>query len=622
AAQICLERAAAREPLDPHTHAHLAQVLWKQAQRTAAIERLERSLELDAAEQFYWDLLHHWGKLQGKPDVAVQKARALTRVRGGDADAWRRLARILPERGAESLAAADKAIELEPRNPESYDLRATILASEGRLTEAHAACAPAIYNGHVPAMLRARGAWLLARSGRKREAIAAMRGVLEVDQSNLWAWQRLGDWLHEARDMEGYLKCAKRMAELWPGDAGVLEYLAHARLEAKPKDVQERRMAKAELRRALEIDPDRSFAADRMFDLHLEDKETGSAELALRYVRQQARDAPTYLGEARLALAKGDGSENLDAALQGARKLFLCSATREYHLEELLAVAKAHGRADARVKEALVHAAGEADCAECVPAAAIRIKADAGNWEGALQTLRRCAQGSKSWEQACRAFFIAAGHHTNAAVAAPLVREQHHAMRENIQVWGIISYTFNECGRHTDTVRWMSDYKQRGEAEGWMLMNLGRAYSQLKRYAEAAAVHAHALTLPPDNTRPVHVIWHAIYMPEQFAGPRIEGAAHSLGATLEGLDPAQLEVDRRMLLFAARVRVGVARGGKLSAKGLGEDWKQMGKSAGAARKTKLVKQVYQRVFWEVVKKSRNPVLTMQALGRFVSMFNN
>src|SRR5205085_4581603 len=115
-----------------------------------------------------------------------------------------------------------KALELDPRNPESHDLRATILATTGRFADARDACTPAIFGRFLPPLLRARAAWITAREGRLRDAIAAMRDVVATDQSNYWAWQRLAEWLNEVNEPVQYLSVCRRMAELWPHDAATL----------------------------------------------------------------------------------------------------------------------------------------------------------------------------------------------------------------------------------------------------------------------------------------------------------------------------------------------------------------------------------------------------------------
>ena len=71
-------------------------------------------------------------------------ARDLTVRRAGEARSWLLLARLLSDSRSldERLAALARAVDLEPRLVEAHDLRAELLAADGRWDEALGACAP------------------------------------------------------------------------------------------------------------------------------------------------------------------------------------------------------------------------------------------------------------------------------------------------------------------------------------------------------------------------------------------------------------------------------------------------------------------------------------------------
>jgi hypothetical protein len=97
---------------------------------------------LEPGYDWAWAELRDWARQLGKPEVAGEFARDLTRRRGGEPRSWLMLARILdrPEDQEERLAALERALTLNPHLEEAYDLKADLLAWAGRFDAAEAAC--------------------------------------------------------------------------------------------------------------------------------------------------------------------------------------------------------------------------------------------------------------------------------------------------------------------------------------------------------------------------------------------------------------------------------------------------------------------------------------------------
>ena len=158
-----LEQAVKSTPLDAYNHGCLAESLWKLGRRDEALERVQHAVKIEPGYQWAWDALVRWSDELHRPELADQIARDLTVRRAGEARSWIVLARTLrrPEHLEERLVALSKAIELNPRALDAYDIRARLLAEAKRFDEAVAACCPVSWE-HLPSRLQARAAWVEA----------------------------------------------------------------------------------------------------------------------------------------------------------------------------------------------------------------------------------------------------------------------------------------------------------------------------------------------------------------------------------------------------------------------------------------------------------------------------
>jgi len=224
-----------------------------------------------------WERLRYYGQRLQRPGLAVELARDLTRRRPGEARSWMQLAEALDTSPQldERLAALDRAVALNPRLAEAYDLKAASLAQAGRYDEALAACRPEAFDGSLPRELQGRAAWVEARRGNIEAAIAQMTAVLKENDGYAWGWQQLGEWKERLNDTRGYVDAAEQLARVVPLDCTAFGHLGAARLKAG-----DREGAKQAFRHALEIAPDYSYAGSRLLELELDD---GQVDEAVRW---------------------------------------------------------------------------------------------------------------------------------------------------------------------------------------------------------------------------------------------------------------------------------------------------------------------------------------------------
>jgi tetratricopeptide (TPR) repeat protein len=290
-ARVILEQAVARAPLDPVNHGYLADNLWSAADQADpgqpddaahyqrdAIGRLRIALKIDPGYDWAWRHLGLWTERLGEPEKAAEVAREVCRLRPGDPRGWLALARMLqgPESNDEVLAALDKAIALNPRGLEAYDLKAERLAEMGRFDEAKSAALPVVFESDPPMILQGRAAWVEARRGNLPLACREMQALVTLEPTYYWGWQQLAEWYNESGKAAEFLEAAEKLVELRPDNPIALAMRGEARLRNEDRDG-----GKEDLRDAQHLEPGYSYPGMLLFDAHLQDEEYAQARAAL-----------------------------------------------------------------------------------------------------------------------------------------------------------------------------------------------------------------------------------------------------------------------------------------------------------------------------------------------------
>jgi tetratricopeptide (TPR) repeat protein len=306
-----LRRAAARAPLDAINHGCLADALWRKGEGDEALAHLQQALVLDPGYDWAWNTLREWSRQIDQPDLAVHFARRLTERRPQEARSWLMLARMLgkPSDLEEQLVALDRAIALNPRCIEAYDLKAMYLTWSHRYREALQACQAPVWDGQTPLLLRGRAAWVEAERGRLPEAIALMRGALEEDPNYYWGWENLAKWARQSWAKADYCEAAGNLVRLAPQNSTAHGYLAEALWRQGDRET-----ALQGIQHALRIDPGYEWGWDVLRDWS---RQMGQRESTLAFARQLAQDRPhdarAWLMLAKFLDAPAEVAEQLDA---------------------------------------------------------------------------------------------------------------------------------------------------------------------------------------------------------------------------------------------------------------------------------------------------------------------
>src|SRR5688500_8437006 len=83
-------------------------------------------------------------------------------------------------------------------------------------------------------------------------------------------------------------------------------------------------------------------------------------------------------------------------------------------------------------------------------------------------------------------------------------------MRNTTFTWGTAGYVLCAARDYRGTTEWMADWRERSDAEPWMLVNAVEGFQATGREREAAEVTQFGLTLPPGYGQHLMEMWKGI----------------------------------------------------------------------------------------------------------------
>ncbi len=496
-----LERAVARNPLDVGNHLRLADLQWRHGDREAALQRVQKAVETDPGFEPAWERLNAWSDELDCPERALEVAGELTERRGGEARSWLMLAKLLDarEQSDERLKALDRAIELDPRNLDAYDLRALTLAADGRWEEALESCRPPVWQDHPPAPLRARAAWLEAQRGDLPSAIERMREIVQDEPYFYEAWSQLSEWHLEAEQPEAGVEAAEAMVRIRPHSEISFGYLGDARLAAA-----DRAGAIQAYRRAIELNAGYEYAGYSLFDLALEDEDFSAADATLAMLRKHT-EGPLVTARAVQLAAKTANEQAACAALEETCVVCqddptplnvalgaMLDAGWQADAERVLGRAVDAGSAHLNVMQRWAYLRGLRNDAQCV------------------SRLRELAEQSDDGQRATHGYIDGLFDAGGQQQAGNFVRENSDWLRAHTFTWGAGGYALTRLRRYRDAADWHADWRDRPDAEPWMLVNVVESLRAMGRDAEALQATQRALSLPPGHGQHLHHLWLAV----------------------------------------------------------------------------------------------------------------
>ncbi len=416
-----------------------------------------------------------------------------------------------PERLDEQLAALDRAIELDPRGTDTYDLKATVLAEAGHFEAALSACHPPVFGDRAPLQLRGRAAWILSLQGDLPTGVERMKAIVQEDPLYAWGWYNLMLWHDKANERAECVAAAEALARTSPRDASAHNYLGIAKTMAG-----DRTGAKQAFRRVLDLDPKHAPAFHSLMDLHLSDNDVDEAARIIDLI-EPFLDRPTVLSQ-RVMLAAQTG----DQATACATLKSLCAEQVDDPTPLHAAVAAMTARRWQRVARTTLEAAFADETVTPHTAAAWAVLCmEAREWKRVRKGLYQLRDWPRHWNRACLVFLERLDTillRSNGRLSRwryfrqirKLLQECPAQITEDTELWALVGRALMIGTKYKKACAFQADWRERADLKPWQLINLAYSLATLGRDDERIAVCRHALTLPPDHTTPLHQMWLAL----------------------------------------------------------------------------------------------------------------
>jgi predicted Zn-dependent protease len=444
----------------------------------------------------------------------------------------------------ERVRAAEAAIRAYPKFVPGHDCKAEQLALAGRHDEALAACHPDELGEPVPVELRSRAAWIEAKRGDRNRAIAQMKQVVADFPAFVPGWRHLCAWYDTTGRGRECLEAAERFVDLEPNNPLAYVYRGEAR-----RGVDDRRGALADFARAFELDPAFDAAGLNLIAEQLAADDIAGAARALaalkehndgplvrlRAVQVACRQGEPDAAAARLQeLAEGDGASR--AVVREAVGAFDAAGWGARATDELRARAFEPG-ANPEVAGLWAERAATATAPEAVAARLpelVPLNPDAGR-EAVLSTVWALAATGKPVQ--------------------PVVQQYGELLRSDDASWARAGAALAAAGNHAGAAAWLADWRDRADAEAWMLRPLALAYRMLDQDDRAAEVCRAAVKLGgPDDVLSDFRAWLALDL-------ALAGQTDDAQAQVSKVDAVGLSDGTRLVLALAEAVLMVRRAG-------------------------------------------------------------
>lgn len=490
-----LERVVLRLPNSPELQSKLAFILWRLGQRDAAFERILSVVTHFPGESTSWDAADQWSETLGKASLVLETARRITIERPGEARSWMILARVLPRSAMnEKLEALDKAVVLQPRLVDAYDLKAWLLASQGRYGEAEIACNPEAFENQIPFNLEGRGIWLLASQGKRLDALQKMEKLLLRHPDYFWGWQQCLEWAKELKDSKREGEARAAMARLAPNDVGVLCECADGATKAgEPEE------ATRYFKHAMVIAPGRSYPMHQWLRFCWGRRDSAS----ITTTAQSALPGLTKAyAEIFLVLATAFDGRNKEAMKALSNAVCLQGPLEEAASDLQRGLESLGWRT--RWRKALDSAARKEEIGMAFAPYWVEGQLQARKWGAWKHFEEWISRGHEQATGAISTYFNAIGqlkmvHHAKGFFVSNSVGW----VRERTDLYGKVGYALANSEQWSKTAEWLAGAEHREDSEGWLCSNLVLALIELGRESEATSVARHVFSRGlKDHTSP------------------------------------------------------------------------------------------------------------------------
>lgn len=521
-----IERIIVSEPRDARNLGFLASLMWKQGEKQKAIDTITEAVEMEPAYTWGWTALGAWATELKQQELVTETARRLTKKRPRDYKSWLIYARSLGERDQidKAVKALDKAITINPTNPEAYSQKASQLTRAGRFDEALEATRPAAFGDKIPIDLKSRAAWIEGERGNIDTAVSMMEKVINQDPDYHWAWGRLAEWYEFLDEKEKYHAAAKEMVRLEPQDAVSWGYLGASELQQENKTA-----AKKHFLQAVRLSPAYNFASARLVDLQLEDKEYEAALETVELVSAHIPPAWTLSEKVRIEALREDRKTSFKLLRELAVTPAEDSGAMDAAVESLF-----HAGWGDKVLPVLDELLEKEDAQVGVAYVFVHLSSTLKEWEKCLRRMATLEDRPKLWKEGARKLVVEMVTGDEHARMHKFIKKHRSRLSADADLWDAVGDAYNSAELYKKTLTWMKDWRSREGLTTAMAHTVAMAYWELKRPQEGVVVSRYAMeNLEPDGTSGIHVTLIAFY-------ELIYGSLEASVDAVSMVDPSQL----------------------------------------------------------------------------------
>lgn len=490
------------DPRNPVALASLADCFYQAGQRQAAIQPLQEACQLAPGYTWAWQTLTQWSRQIDDGSSVKAAAESVIQSRPSDHRGFLRFAETCDQVNEipQGLQMIERALELEPRDVDSHNLKAYYLGRLHRWDEALAACQPAVFGDDLPVALQIRQAGVFKHKGQTVNAVEVMQAALRLDPDYYSGWHQLADWADELGDMELYKTASQNLLRLNPHQSVPYGYLADALLrDPDPATAAEsRRLAKQHLLTAIQMSPNYSYATGRLIAAELQDNAAAEAQHALDLGGQYLTEG--FRESYQIQISSQQSVNNPSAQRQVINLLVdWCQNGPHNDAALLQAVDSFPQELGQQAISQLVTQIGQTAESSQLALALGQIIARHQKSRQALQTLQQVPAGP-AWNRATVQYLRNIPNlDSNNKRLDSLLSKFSKRLKQDDTCWAVVSSTLLNLSRNNQAVQWTKDWKQRKSPSLVGLVNSIAARWETFRIGKARPIIADALARCQDN---------------------------------------------------------------------------------------------------------------------------
>lgn len=426
------------------------------------------------------------------------------------------LANDLPDR----IAVLDRALERQPETFRFLDLKAELLANGNQFERAWQVCKEKTLPQDQFA-LDGRAAWVMYRSGRINEAIAAMRDLVKRYPKYYWGWSQLADWYGRAQNWVDVLTVAEQLVVLAPRDPIGYGYRGQAK-----QFLNDPQAARADYLHALDLQPAYMFAAWALFELYVRNSEWARAEKILEKSKKHADKGEWALRKVDLLVYQNRKS-TFPTEFEN-----LCRNSEKNPMlvhHSLMLLVQAGWWSDA---EEVLHRCLDLGAHICDRWVGLRVSMGDRKVASDIENM---STRRPERTNCIAAYAIELAYAKDPRGLRSWIDAHEEELRADTPCWAKVGQALAVVEDWHGVAEWMFDWSKHPRATPWMLLALVKALRSIGEKDEARKVGLFALTkLNPDYANSFHKVW--LMLDQALEGDVIPVQRYLESADLGGFD--------------------------------------------------------------------------------------